>query len=247
MKKLVCGFVMSLGILTSEVAADQLLKIDGEDYLLSTLLETCQELSDDPVAQIACVSAVSQLLEEQTSGEQEDHEIVTEALADLRALAQYQDDGSGLSIAGSGCNIHIVYYNNYFHISRRNISEIDLFSAKFDASSFQFDKTVEVPGAQAPLVTGFMAPGAKAEIRGGLVLESSQHNFAPRSPRATIDAYANEVVGQLSAKESQTFDFVLIHPQRSQASAEIWSAFETFVDACGQLPPSWSLTTLGNS
>ncbi len=232
MKMLMCGFAMSLGVLASTAKADQILNIDGEDYPLSTLLENCQSITDDPAAQIACVSSLSQLLAEQSSAAQENDVAVAPALDALRAVAEYQDDGSGLSIAGSDCNIHMIYYNNYFHISRRNISSIDLFSAQFDASKLQYDQIVQVQGAQAPLLTGVMDVGTNATVRGGIALESALDNFEPRSPRTTMDAYANEVVGQLQAREEQSFSFVLIHPQKTQASAEIWSAFEAFVSLC---------------
>jgi hypothetical protein len=89
-----------------------------------------------------------------------------------------------------------------------------------------------------------MAPGANAAMRGGVALESTQHNFSRRSAQTTIGVYANEVVSQLPASEVQVFGFVLIHPQRSQANAEILSALETFVNACRKLPPSWNSTNL---
>ncbi len=231
MKMLVCGFAMSFGILASDVMADQIVVVDGEDYLLSSLMENCQSITDAE-AQIACFSTISRLLEDQSGEEQESSVSVTETLGALQAVAQYQDDDSGLSISGSDCNIHIVYFDNYFHISRRNVSSIDLFSAQFDASNLQFDQTVVVQGAQAPLLKGVMNVGVNAAMRGGLALDSTLDDFSPRSPGTTIDVYANEVVSQLPAREAQAFDFVLIHPQRSQASAEIWSAFEAFVDAC---------------
>jgi hypothetical protein len=232
MKMLMYGISLSLGTLASDVLADQILTVDGEDYLLSSLLENCQSITDDPAAQITCFSTISGLLEEQSDAEPENAVSVPEALDALRAVAQYQDDETGLSIAGADCNIHIVYFNNYFHISRRNISSIDLFSAQFDASKLQHDQTVQVQSAQAPLAKGFMETGTTAATRGGVSLESMQHNFAPRSPRTTLDVYATEVVSQLQAREDQAFDFVLVHPKRSQASADIWNAFETVVNAC---------------
>lgn len=63
-------------------------------------------------------------------------------------------------------------------------------------------------------------------------VDSTQNGFASLSPGTTLEAYANEVVGQLPAREGQAFDFVLVHPQQSQASGEIWGAFEEFVSAC---------------
>lgn len=232
MKTLMCGFALSLGMLATGANADQIINVDGEDYFLSHLTANCQSITDDPAAQIACFSAISQLLDEQSVEAPETQVSVTEMLDALRAVAQYQDDETGLSIAGSDCNIHVVYFNNYFHVSRRNISEIDLFSAQFDASKLQFDQTVAVQGGQTPLLRGVMEAGQVAAVRGGEVLESSQNNFEPRSPRVTLDAYANEVVTQLPAREDQTFEFVLVHPKRSQASAEILTAFEAFVSAC---------------
>lgn len=240
MKMLMCGFAMSLGFLASGASAEDVLVVDGEEYALSTLMAHCQSITGDPEAQIACFGSISKLMEEQSGDAPEVQVSVTEKLDALRAVAQYQDDDSGLLIAGADCKVHFVYYNNYFHISRRNISSIDLFSAQFDASKFQFDQMTEVRGAQAPLLTGAMAPGANAAVRGGVALESSQENFEPRSPRMTMDVYANEVVNQLQPSERSAFEFVLVHPQRSENSGEILSAFEAFADACRQSPPSWT-------
>lgn len=234
MKMLMCGLALSLAALASTAMADPILNVDGEDYLLSTLLKNCQIGYEDPEAQIACVNAVSQLLEEQNGGGEENNATVGEALDALRAVAQYQDDESGLIITGSFCSVQILYFNNYFHISRRNISSLDLFSAQFNASKLQFDQTVAVQGAQAPLLKGMMEPGATAEMRGGVAMESMANNFEPRSPRTTMDVYATEVASQLPVIEDQDFDFVLIHPERSQEGAEIMGAFEAFVAACKQ-------------
>jgi hypothetical protein len=246
MKTLMCGITLSLGMFATNVMAEQILTVDGEDYPLSALMENCQRITDDPAAQISCFSAISRLMDEQVGASQEVEVSVTDELDALRAVAQYQDDDSGLLIAGSDCNVHVIYYNNYFHISRRNISSIDLFSAQFDAANLQFDQTVQTQVGPAPLSKGFMAPGANAAMRGGVELESAQYNFEPRSSRMALGDYANEVVAQLPATETQAFDFVLIHPQRSQASAEIWAAFENFVSVCDQVPPSWSPINLGN-
>jgi hypothetical protein len=232
MKMLMYGFATSLAVLASGANADQVLVVDGEEYLLSALMENCQSITGDPAAQISCFSALSQLMDEQSNGGQADEASVTAALDALRAVAEYQDDDTGLSIGGAGCNIHIVYFNNYFHISRRNISSIDLFSAQFNASKLQYDQTVQVQGSQTPLSKGFMESGANAATRGGIALESTQHNFEPRSPRTTLGVYADEVVGQLPATEVAAFDFVLVHPNKSDASADIWNAFEDFVNTC---------------
>lgn len=234
MKTLICGLTMSFGILASAVNAVQMVNIGGIDYPLSSLMENCQSITDDPAAQIACFSALSKVMEEQSGEEKEDGVSVPQALDALRAVAQYQDDESGLSITASGCSIQILYFNNYYHLSRRNISSIDLFSVQFDVSKLQYDQITQVQGGSAPLSKGIMDAGATAAMRGGAALESSQQNFAPRSPRMTIDVYASEVVNQLPVTEDQTFEFVLVHPNRSQASADIWSAFEVFVKACQQ-------------
>jgi hypothetical protein len=232
MKLLMNSLAMSFGILAGNASAELMLNVDGEDYPLSALMENCQSLSDNPSAQITCFNAVSKLLEEQTGGAQESVSSVPDALDALRTVAQYENDDTGLSIVGTDCNIQLLYYNNYFHISRRNVSSIDLFSAEFDASQLQYDQIVEVRGAEAPLFSGQMDVDAIAATRGGVAIESSQHNFAPKSSRTTIGAYASEVAAQLSATEGQKFDFVLVHPEKHQDSAEIWSAFEDFVDAC---------------
>ena len=233
MKTLIIGLVMSFGTMTSVSSAQQTLKVDGADVPLATLMENCQSITGDPAAQIACFGAVTKLLEEQAGQQQEEIVSVPQALESLRTVAQYQNDESGLTINGSDCSIQIVYFNNYFHLSRRNISSIDLFSAEFDVSQLQFDTLTEVQGGQAPLIQASMAAGVNATVRGGVALESSQRNFAPRSPRTSLDAYANEVIGQLPANQSQTFQFVLVHPQLSQSRADIWDAFGIFVKACG--------------
>lgn len=157
---------------------------------------------------------------------------VPEALEKLRALAQYQDDGSGLSIAGTDCNIRVVYFGNYYHLSRRNVSTLDLFSAEFDASQLRYDQTSHVSGTHIAVLRGVMDAGATASMRGGIEMDSSIHGFEPKSARVSLDVYASEVLSQLAVSENQTFDFVLVHPAKQQASADIQSAFKTFVDAC---------------
>ncbi|MEO9825535.1 MAG: hypothetical protein ABJF50_14045 [Paracoccaceae bacterium] len=238
MKTLLIGLLVSLGVTASTAKAEQMLNVDGTVYPLSALMGTCQRITDDPAAQIACFNHITLLLDEQSGGAQQEKTVpVPQALEALRAVAQYQDDESGLLIAGSECRIQIVYFNNYYHISRRNISSLDLFSAQFDASDLEFDQTVKSQGGQAPLSKGVLANGATAVTRGGVELESAQLGFEPRSPRMSLEAYASEVVAQLPAREGQSFEFVLVHPQKSQASPEIWKAFQTFVKACdGALP-----------
>lgn len=231
MKVLTLGLAISLGVLAGSAMATQVLTVGGQERTLQSLTEECQSITGDPAAQIACFGALSALLEQQTGGAQAKVS-VPEKLEALRTAAQYQDDASGLVIAGSDCNINIIYYGNYFHISRRNVSTIDLVSAQLDASKLQHEQTVQNLGGQLPLSRGVMEAGATATMRGGAALDSSLDNFAPRSPRMTLDVYAKEVVGQLQPRDGQSFEFVLVHPQRAQASGDIWSAFSNFVAAC---------------
>lgn len=231
MKTLMCGLVTAVSFIASAATADKVVTIDGVDYFLSHLTENCRSIKNDPAAQIACFNSLAQYLEKPSEESQVSDESIVQALEDLRTVAQYQDNDSGLLIAGSGCKIRTVYFDNYFHISRRNISAIDVFSAEFDLSKMEYKKTSRVEGS-ATMLNGVMESGANATVRGGASLESTQHNFAPRSPGASIDAYATEVVNQLPASEDQTFQFGLFHPQRIQASSEIWNAFVAFADVC---------------
>jgi hypothetical protein len=241
MKMRMSCLILSLGIMSSAVVADQTVSVNGESYSLSALTASCQGIVNDPAAQIACFSALSQLLEEQAPAAQENAVAVADAFDALRAVAQYADGESGVSITGADCKIQISYFGNYFHISRRNVSTVDLFSAEFDASRLQIDQVVDAQGTAVPMLRGTMDVGATATIRGGAALDSTLDNFPARSARTAIDVYASEIVGLLPAQEVQSFDFALIHPNQSQASGEIRSAFETFVTACRQAPPTWSV------
>jgi hypothetical protein len=232
MKMLMFGLAASLGVSASSVTAMEVVNVDGVEYPLSILTENCQSMSDEPQAMIACFNALSELIEDQSAGVEKEPVDVTQFLDTLRAAAEYEDNDTGLSIVGTDCSIQLVYYGNYFHLSRRNVSSIDLFSVEFDASKLQYDQIAQVPGAQVPLFQGMMQPGATAESRGGMALESTTHNFEPRSPRASLGAYASEVVDQLPALEEQAFQFVLVHPAKRRTSADIWNAFETFVKTC---------------
>jgi len=232
MKILKSALALSFAIFASSAQADQVINVDGEDYFLSHLTANCQSIQNDPAGQIACFAALSALLAEQTEPEVDNSAIIAPALETLRTVAQYADNDTGLLIAGSDCNVQFIYYGNYFHISRRNISTVDLFSAAFDASKMQFDQLQQVQGAQVPLMQGAVDGGSVATVVGGVGLDSSLEDFDSRSPDMTMQAYATTVVTQLVPREEQTFNFVLVHPQRSQASAEIQSAFEAFVTAC---------------
>ncbi len=232
MRLLICGLAMSFSMIANDAKSEITLSVDGQDYTLSALMERCQTLANDPAAQIACFGTVSKLVEAQAASEPESAISVSESLEAFRAAAQYQTEDTGLVISGAECRIQILYYNNYFHISRRNVSSIDLFSAAFDASQLHHDQISEIRGAQAPLVSGQLADGAVASTVGGIALESAQYNFAPKSARTSIGDYAAEVATQLATDQRGAVEFVLVHPARSKASGEIWGAFETYLKAC---------------
>lgn len=234
MKMLMCSLTTTLGLLAASAAAEQTLNVDGKEYTLSALMSGCQKIANDPAGQIACFSDISRRMELQSAAQKEPVISVPEALQTFQNAAQYLDGETGLVVAGAGCTVQITYFNNYFHLSRRNISSIDLFDAKFDMSKLQYDQTSEVRGAQAPLVKAELEAGADAVVRGGVGLDSAQHNFAPRAPGTSIDGYASEVVAQLPGQPGSAFEFVLVHPQRSQSGGEIWAAFENYAKACKQ-------------
>lgn len=234
MKLLISGLAASLSILATNAQAELMLDVDGEKYTLSALMENCQNLADDPVAQIACFSSVSKLVEEQADTTPKVVVSVSESLDALRTVAQYQTEETGLLIGGNECDVQILYYANYFHISRRNVSSIDLYSAIFDASKVQVDELTEIQGGQAPLFRGKLDEGATATVRGGVALESAQYGFAAKPARTSIGEYAVEVANQLAVQQGQSFDFVLVHPAKNDARAVILDAFETYVGACRQ-------------
>ncbi|MEM7471985.1 MAG: hypothetical protein AAF340_11600 [Pseudomonadota bacterium] len=232
MRKLICGLALSLGCIASGAQAEITLNVDGTEYPLSTLMENCKSMSAQPEAQIACFNALSKLLAGQGDQAQTDPDLVPNALDSLRAAAEHQTEETGLSIFGSDCKIQIVYFNNYYHLSRRNVSTIDLYSAHFDASKLNYEQSAAGADRQSTVLNGRMRDGARAVTRGGTELDSATHRFEPKSARVTMAAYANEVAAQLPGKEDQAFGFVLVHPDLKEASDEIWSAFETFVSAC---------------
>ena len=231
MKSLIYGAAMVFWAISTTATADQVIQVDGEPYLLSTLTANCQNIQD-PAAQIACFASLSKLIEEQAAANPADAERVGQAIGLLQASAQYGDDESGLTITASGCNVRFDYYGNYFHISRRNISSIDLYSAEFDASQVMIEQVTPMQGGQVPMMRATMAPGAVANLRGGLALESSHSGFAPRAPGAPLSDYAAEVVSMLPVQQSATFDFVLVHPQMANANPQIWAAFSELVNVC---------------
>ena len=211
--------------------AEQMVRVDGEDYKLSDLTANCQSITNDPAAQIACFASLSQLMAEQGNGA-DDSGAIAAASGTLMDAAQYQDDESGLLISAEGCELTVVYYGNYFHISRRNISSVDIFAATFDAGQLQLDQTLPVQGSQVPMLRASLTFGSTAKLRGGMAMESGPGSFHARAPGMPLADFAREAIGMLPVSESQTVDFVLVHPQRNAASAEILSAFQGYVNAC---------------
>lgn len=233
MKPFLGGLAIATAILPAQADAQVTLVVNGNEYELTDLIARCQSMDADPAAQISCFNAVSTLLEEQTgSAEIPEALPAAEALNKLRGLAEYEDSETGLMIRGAECTAQIIYYGNYFHVSRRNVSSLDLFSVQFDASDVAPGGIDKTGGQQAFLSRGTMRPGAVASAIGGVGLSSAQFDFAPRSPRATLAEYAVEVVDQLPPEDSSAFDFVLVHPAKQQASDEIWAAFDTYLAAC---------------
>ena len=231
-KVLMCSAAIGMGAVASVANAEQTISIDGTAYPLSALMASCQGIVDDPARQVACFNDLSQLIAMQAANAAPNGTSVPEALEALRAAAVYQDDDTGLVIDGTGCELRIVYYGNYFHVSRRNISEIDVVAASFDASKVEADRTIAAAAAGSTIVQGAMADGATASASGGTALDSSQHGFPPKSPRLTIAQYAAEVAGLLPRREGPAFAFVLVHPKRAGAQDEILAAFETYLGAC---------------
>ena len=232
MKMLMRGLTLKLAMAAAGAQADQIVKVDGEDYLLSDLTKNCQNITDDPSAQIACFASLSQLIAEQGGETGNNDEVVLAAAEALQAAAGYQDEESGLIIRAEGCTIQFIYYGNYFHISRRNISSVDLFAATIDVSKMMLDQTVPVQGSQVPMLRATMAFGSTASVQGGLALESGPGSFASRAPGAPLADFANEVVGLLPASDSQSAEFVLVHPKQTENGAAILTAFQEYVVAC---------------
>ncbi len=232
MKMLISGLALSMVALATSAQAELKVTVNGEEVAVSTLMDNCKSMSGQPEAQIACFSAISQLIDSQGDGGAAASGPVQEALDNLRAVAQYQDNETGLKIEGKGCDVQFTYFANYFHVSRRNVSNIDLYHARFDAAKLQLDATLAGAGSSALVATGVMDAGNVAAMRGGVALDSNEHQFSPKSARTTVDVYAGEVAAELPAQTGETFSFVLVHPRLSETSAEILSAFEAYVAAC---------------
>jgi len=71
---------MSVGLIASNVMADEVLIVDGEECLLSSLMANCQSITDDPAAQIAYFGAISKRMEEQSASQQPDAKVVAQSL-----------------------------------------------------------------------------------------------------------------------------------------------------------------------
>jgi len=232
MKTLVYGLALSVATLATSAAAELSVTVNGEEVSVAQLMDNCKTMTDQPEAQVACFSAISQLLEKQSGDSAEGDSNVGQALANLQQVAQFENGETGLMIDGSGCTIQMTYFANYFHVSRRNVSSIDLHHAQFDVSRLRLDEVSSARARQDLLTTGVMEAGGLAAMRGGVALESTTHNFAPKSARASIGEYASKVVPQLPAQEADQFSFVLVHPALGGAREDIWNAFEAYVKAC---------------
>lgn len=232
MKMLMVAVVMTLGIAAGSAQAEQMIRVDGEDYRLSDLTQNCQNITGDPAAQIACFAALSQLIAAQSEAPANNDEAIVAAFGSLQGAAQYQDEETGLIVRGTGCNIEMIYYGNYFHISRRNISQIDLFAVAFDAKQLPLNQIVPVQGSQVPMLRATMPFGVTGQVKGGVALESGGGSFEARAPGMPLADFTGAAVNALPATDSMAFDFVLVHPKRAQSAGEITTAFQEFVTAC---------------
>lgn len=232
MRPFFLGLALALAPFASSAEADVKVTVDGTEVRLSTLMENCKSIKGDPEAQVACFSALSKMLEGQSAGGAQEDATIAKRVDALRQVAEFKDDGSGLTVAADGCLLNVIYYNNYFHISRRNVSTIDIVNVHFDATRLQFDQASMAQSGQDPFSRGIMDVGARAQMRGGIALGSDIQNFEPKSARMPLDAYVNEVLTQLPGREDQVFDFVMIHPSKSGQFAEIWTAFSQLIATC---------------
>lgn len=229
MKKVLFGTALALFGLITAAHAEYMVKVRGADYPISSLMQSCADANGGSDAQLKCFITLTGLVKEQAGAAQVNLS-AADALDALRKVAQHQDADSGLIIDGAECRIQITYYNNYFHMSRRNVSSIDLVTAEFDAAQVQLD---QVQRADAGGVAkGFLQLGGTAVSKGGAALESADLNFPTKPAQASMQDYVQTVSAQLATRQSDSFDFVLVHPKRSQISNDIWKAFDVFVRAC---------------
>lgn len=198
---------------------------------VTELMEQCRSEELSAEAKVQCFTDLADQLRNGTAVPSQAGS-VQEALDGLRRVAEYQDKETGLVIAGSSCFIHVLYYGNYFHISRRNVSTIDLLSAKFDASKLQIDQTTDVSQANLSWSKGVMEAGTTAVFQGGTALDSNKQGFDAKQASSSLQEYAGLVVDQLPAQESESFDFMMVHPAKADARAEITKAYEELVSAC---------------
>lgn len=232
MKTLVQQCLAVVMLWATAAQAEQMIIVDGESYRLSHLTRNCQSITDDPAAQIACFGALSRLLEEQASAPAVNAELIAARLTTLQSAAEHRAEDTGLLIEAADCKLHLTYYGNYFHISRRNISTIDVISVSLDAAALDLTRLAPATAGPVPQMQAAVLPGATAAVRGGFGLDSDIDRFTPRAPQMTLDAYAQSIVAELSPREVTDFDFVLVHPARAAAQAEIITAFRDFAAAC---------------
>jgi len=232
MRSLFLGALTGLIVQTGAAQAEYSINVRGTDYPLAALMESCINANGGPEAQLRCFVALTGLVKEQTAAPETTDLSVTEALDGLRAVAEYQDDISGLSISGTDCTITVQYHGDYFYVSRRNVTSIDLLSATFDVSQMQHDQTAFSQGTAVQHARGIMQLGATASTRGGLALESAEHGFMSKTASASVSEYASSIIQNLPERQDRSFDFVLVHPAKIQSSNQIWGAFGALVGAC---------------
>ena len=216
--------------LVSGISAQAAPNVDGKTLSVAEQMELCRNESDS-MAKLDCFNKLTAALKGEADGA-EAKVSVEQALDGLRSAAEYQGKETGVSIIGSSCFVQVLYYGNYFHISRRNVSTFDLISAKFDASKLQLDQVSDVAGPGIGWSKAVMTDGVKAISIGGLQLDSKKNKFPSKSAGESMSDYARAVAGQLVAREGPEFEFLLVHPDRAADSDKIWDAFETFVSAC---------------
>lgn len=197
------------------------------------LIDQCSRLEAASDEQLQCFKLLSKAIEEQENNSSDDQaQIVQSSFEALRSVAQHSDDETGLRIFGDACEITVFYYGNFYRVSRRNVSVIDVYYAQFDASKLLLDQVSPVAGASYSRVKGVMENGAAAITAGGAELGSDVFGFAPKAASQSMNEYANLVVKAVPPQQDQTFEFVLVHPKKADAAADVMAAFSEFVQAC---------------
>lgn len=233
MKTVLIGALIALSAVATTAKAEITLNVRGTDYSLVALMDSCATATGGGDAQLRCFVALTDIVKEQYGAAHSDL-TVTDALFALRQVAEIQTADTGLTIKGDGCQIELQYYNNYYYMSRRNVASIDVISAQFDATAIQLDQTLRSQGNGSLTSVGLMQPGAEAVVRGGVALESVDHGFDVKPAAIPVADYAGTVAQTLDAQQHQSFQFVLVHPERNGQSGAIWEAFDTYVQACQQ-------------